>query len=89
MTHPFHPLHGKQYELLHCRNNWGEYRVYFLDEAGQMASLCASWTDVDPPEPFVDQSNGRAVSTPDCLLQLCRLRDELLKSPVKKNKSNA
>jgi hypothetical protein len=31
ITHPFHPLHGRQYELIDMRCTWGEDRVYYYD----------------------------------------------------------
>ncbi len=32
VTHPFHPLLGKKYDLVTYRHNWGENRVYFHDK---------------------------------------------------------
>jgi transposase len=29
VTHPFHPLHGREFSLVTYRHNWGENRVYF------------------------------------------------------------
>jgi hypothetical protein len=39
VTHPFHPLCGRIFQLIECRQTWGEYRVYFQDDAGQLARL--------------------------------------------------
>jgi uncharacterized protein (DUF433 family) len=27
VTHPFHPLRGRTFQLIECRQTWGEYRV--------------------------------------------------------------
>ena len=83
VTNPFHPLYNQEFELVKCRNNWGDRRVYFLDKQGQMASVCASWTDVDELDPFVKQSNQRAVATPTALLDLARLLADIKKQSVK------
>ena len=60
MTHPFHPWHGRRFELVTYRHNWGEYRVWFFDDEEQLRSLPAAWTDVAPPDPFVAVAAGRA-----------------------------
>ena len=39
VTHPFHPLHGRTFPLVDCRQTWGEDRVYFHDDSGQLARL--------------------------------------------------
>jgi len=43
VTHPFHPWCGRTFELLERRTTWGEDRVYFHDEAGQLRRLPAAW----------------------------------------------
>ena len=45
MTHPFHPLYGRDFEFVAYRQNWGEDRVHLHDENGQLFSLPAAWTD--------------------------------------------
>src|SRR5258708_32753099 len=32
VTHPFHPLFGRKFDLLTHRRNWGEDRVYYQEE---------------------------------------------------------
>ena len=34
MTHPFHPWHGREFELVAYRVNWGQPRVDFYDDRG-------------------------------------------------------
>jgi hypothetical protein len=73
VTHPFHPLHGFRFELIEYRQAWGENRVYFLDSAGQLQRLPASWTDVDGEDPFVAVAGGRSPLRIAELLQLVDL----------------
>ena len=60
VTHPFHPLHEQRFELVDRYRTWGDDRVYYYDSHGHFKSLLARWTDIDPPEPFILQSDGRA-----------------------------
>ena len=76
VTHPFHPLHGRTFRLVDCRQTWGEDRVYFHDESGQLARLPRQWTDVAPDDPTVVVGAGRAHFRYD---DLCRLADLLVR----------
>ena len=60
VTHRFHPLFGREYDLLTYRHNWGEDRVYFHDETGALRSLPASWTSAAAEDPFVVAAVGRS-----------------------------
>src|SRR5262249_5484314 len=60
VTHPFHPLRGRVFPLIECRQTWGEYRVFFQDDAGQLARLPRQWTDLIPDDPTVIIGAGRA-----------------------------
>ncbi|MBI4307910.1 MAG: hypothetical protein HY684_03810 [Chloroflexi bacterium] len=73
MVHPFHPLHGRQFELLCYKHTWGEHRVFFRDEEGHLRFLPASWTDAGPPDPFVVIATGRAFCRMEDLLALVLL----------------
>ena len=59
MTHPYHPLLGREYSLVTYRHNWGEDRVYFHDEQGNLSALPASWTSFAPKDPFREVAAGR------------------------------
>ena len=50
MTHPFHPLYGRDFEFVAHRQNWGEDQVHLHDENGRLFSLPAGWTDVAAPD---------------------------------------
>jgi hypothetical protein len=62
------------FQLVDCRQTWGEDRVYFHDDSGQLARLPRQWTDVAPNDPAVVLGSGRAHFRYD---DLCRLADLL------------
>jgi len=73
VTHPFHPLCGREFTLVDRRTTWGEDRVYYYDEAGRLRRLPAAWTSVVTPTPFEVLSAGRSHFRIDDLLQLVAL----------------
>jgi len=75
VTHPFHPLAGRQFGLVVRKNNWAEDRVFFFADDGQLTSLPSAWTDVDPPDPFDAVSAGRSPFRVEDLLALAALID--------------
>jgi hypothetical protein len=77
VTHPFHPLFGKEFTLIDRRLTWGEDRVYYHDETGQLTRLPASWTSVGPANLFETISAGRAHFRTADLLQLSALIQRL------------
>lgn len=77
MTHPFHPLRGREFELVTYRQNWGEDRVYFHDDQGQLRSLSAGWTSLGADDPFVVMSCGRSSFRTVDLLELVALIENL------------
>ncbi|MCZ6602149.1 MAG: DUF5372 family protein [Planctomycetota bacterium] len=70
MTHPFHPLGGREFDLVTVRNNWGEDRVYFHDDQGRLQSLPTNWTSIMPDDPFVVIAAGRSPFRVEDLLEL-------------------
>jgi hypothetical protein len=60
VIHPFHPLFGREYDLIEYRSCWAEDRVFYSDEDGSFRSLPASWTNLGGDDPFVAVSAGRA-----------------------------
>ena len=73
VTHPFHPLHGKTYRAEMCHKAWGEDRVYYKSEAGELVSLPLAWTNLVPEDPFVHFGEGRAAFRLSDLLEITRL----------------
>jgi len=77
VTHPFHPLYGRDFEFVAYRQNWGEDRVHLHDENGQLFSLPAAWTDAVAADPFVVVAAGRAPFSTAGLLALADLAGRL------------
>jgi hypothetical protein len=68
--HPFHPLRGAEYELVHRGHNWGEDRVFFYGPNGVLRSFHTNVTDVVPVDAFTRISEGRSAFRVDDLLEL-------------------
>jgi len=66
-------LYGRQFEILTCRHNWGEYRVTFYETADHVRALPAAWTSLAPADPSVILAAGRAAFRVADLLQLSQL----------------
>jgi len=77
VTHPFHPLFGRQFEFVTRRRNWGEDRVCYQDERGELGSLPTGWTDMADADPFVVMAGGRSPFRVADLLDLAGLADRL------------
>ena len=77
MTHPFHPLSGRDFEFVEHKLNWGEDRVWLRDGDGEVFSLPAGWTDAVALDPFVVIAAGRCPFTADGLLALADLAGRL------------
>lgn len=75
MTHPFHPLCGRDLEFVVYRQNWGEDRVRLRDENGVLFSLPAGWTDAAAADPLVVIADGRCPFTTGVLLAVADLVD--------------
>jgi hypothetical protein len=73
ITHPFHPLRGKTFELIERRSTWGEDRVYFHDEKGVFRRMPTAWTSVSARSVFETISAGRSHFRAEDLLQLVAL----------------
>jgi uncharacterized protein DUF5372 len=75
ITHPFHPLRGTEYELVHRQRNWGEDRVFFYGPDGSLKSFRTNVTDVLPVDEFTCMAQGRSAFRVDDLLALRQLLD--------------
>jgi hypothetical protein len=60
VTHPFHPLFGREFELVSHHHAWSQDRVCFHGDQGQLISLPARWTSAVAEDPFVVIAAGRA-----------------------------
>ena len=60
VTHPFHPLHGQELDVLAQRALWGEARVFYRDPQGHRASMPVSWTSLFVPDPYLTVGAARS-----------------------------
>ena len=77
ITHPFHPLSGKQ--LACVGERWNPYGRRLLLQAGD-ATICSvlpQWTDLAAPEPEIVLGKHRALFRVADLLELAQLVDRL------------
>ena len=77
VTHPFHPLHGRESQIVTVRNNWGEDRVFYRDADRRLVSISSKWTTLSEPDPVVTLSLGRSAFLVDDLLELRAFLDVL------------
>lgn len=73
LTHPFHPLRGREFELVEQRGSWGRNWLSFRDDEGHLVAVPSSWTDAQEPDPFVVLAAGRSCFRVDDLLRLAEL----------------
>ena len=73
VTHAFHPLYGRELRLIDQYLAWGEDRVCFCDDGGELRYLPTAWTSLAPPDPFVRTSAGRSHFRVEDLLRLATL----------------
>ena len=72
ITHPFHPLDGREFALVTFRQNWSEDRIYFHDD-GRLTSVPTAWTSMSAADPFVAVSAGRSPFKAQDLLEVAEL----------------
>jgi hypothetical protein len=90
VTHPFHPLCGREYVFFAIRHSWSEDRVYFKDERGEIKALPIGWTSAAAPDPFVVVAAGRCSVRLEDLLKMAELIEVLnpiKRGPMKKRKA--
>jgi hypothetical protein len=73
ITHPFHPLKDKQFELVEHRCIFGESYLYFYDDRGFLREIPAVWTDFLKTDVFVELAAGRSPLHTETLLELADL----------------
>jgi hypothetical protein len=83
----FHPLYGREFTLVERRSAWGEERVYFYDDYGDLRRLPAAWTSAASPDAFVEISAGRSHFRIEDLLHLTVLIAQLREARAPKRRS--
>ena len=78
MTHPFHPLFGRELSLVERRvRGTGGERAHFYDNHGRLESVPIAWTNLAAEDPFAVVSAGRAYFRVEDLLRLSALVESL------------
>ena len=77
MTHPFHPLHGREFELIESWTILGVGWVRYPGDDGTLRSIRQAWTSVADDDPFVRVAAGRSAFRVSDLLALAALLDGL------------
>ena len=80
ITHPFHPLCGREFELICRRRHWGEDRAVYEGRNGRLCTIASAWTDIDPADEFRLVAGDRAAFRTVDLLALCDALDRLAES---------
>ena len=73
MTHPFHPLHGREFPLVEIKPTMGMEFVHYTGDDGVLRSMRRGWTDVACEDPFVRVGSGRSAFRVSDLLALASL----------------
>jgi hypothetical protein len=77
VTHPFHPLSGKQFACIGERHNrYGKRLLLRVDDA-TVRSVPPQWTDLVAPDPEIVMGGHRALFRFADLLELAQLVEEL------------
>ena len=89
VTHPFHPLSGRQLACVGDRyNRFGMTLLLEVDD-GTICAVPPQWTDVVAPDPEIVLGGQRALFRVTDLVELARLVDRLSKrdSPERRDGS--
>jgi len=70
VTHPFHPLCGREIEFVSRIRGWADDRVFFLGAQQRLTSIPTAWTSLAGVDPFVEMARGRAHFRVEDLLRL-------------------
>jgi hypothetical protein len=77
ITHPFHPLFGKEIDVVERRIGWGDDLLFYRDRLGYVTALPTRWTTIEPEDPFVVVSAGRSHFRVADLIDLASLINEI------------
>ena len=77
MTHPFHPLLGREFEVLETITVVGVERIHYTGDDGTLRTIRPAWTSAAAVDPFVRVAAGRSAFRVSDLLSLSALLDSL------------
>jgi hypothetical protein len=79
VTHPFHPLKGREFTLITIRQLWGDLRAYYYDEKAMLRSIPLCWTNLKPKDPYIIIADQRVPFRIVDLLELVEIVENLTK----------
>jgi Family of unknown function (DUF5372) len=79
ITHPFHPLRGREFDLVEHKCIYAESYLFFYDSFGHLLQIPAVWTDFLKTDAFIKVAAGRSPLHADYLLQLVEVLRHLRK----------
>ena len=77
VTHPFHPLYGREYEIIKYKRIQGRDRVFFHQKDGSIGSLPLAWCDLRPLDPYLDIEGKHSPFRVEDLLKLSDIIKEV------------
>ena len=77
MTHPFHPLYGREFELIESTVTLGVEHAHYTSDDGTLRTILKGWTSAGAEDPFVRVAAGRSAFRVLDLLVLAALLDAL------------
>ncbi|MXW31116.1 MAG: hypothetical protein F4X54_00825 [Chloroflexi bacterium] len=77
MTHPFHPLHGREFDLVEIVAASGIRRVFYADDGGTLRTIRQAFTSLALVDPFARVAAGRSAFRVQDLLELAAFLDSL------------
>ena len=77
MTHPFHPLLGREFEVVETITVVGVERIHYTGDDGTLRTIRQAWTSDAAVDPFVRVAAGRSAFRVSDLLSLSALLDSL------------
>ena len=77
MTHLFHPLLGREFEVVETITVLGVERIHYTGDDGTLRTIRQAWTSAAAVDPFVRVAAGRSAFRVSDLLSLSALLDRL------------
>ena len=77
MTHPFHPLSGREFGLVEVTSMLGVGLVHYRGDDGALRTIRKAWTSAAVEDPFIRVAAGRSAFRVSDLLALAALLDSL------------
>ena len=73
VTHPFHPLHGRTFEVIDRRHGQSGECVYLEVDTVRVERVPTAWTSLCSADPFLRVAAGRSLFRVEDLVRLAEL----------------